>query len=41
FESIRRPGGRGVLLIRNFMDEVIYNAQGNSLTMIKQMSVSE
>lgn len=40
-ENLERPGGRGVLLIRNFMDEVIYNAQGNSLTMIKQMSVSE
>ncbi|WP_296452147.1 ATP-binding protein [Rubinisphaera sp.] len=40
-ENLDRPGGRGVLLIQNFMDEVIYNDRGNSLQIIKQMSASE
>ncbi len=39
-ENLDRPGGRGVLLIRNFMDEMNYNACGNSLQMIKQMNLN-
>ena len=33
--NIARPHGRGVLLIRTFMDEVIYNDVGNEVTLIK------
>ena len=32
---LARPHGRGVLLIRTFMDEVIYNDVGNEVTLIK------
>jgi CheY-like chemotaxis protein/anti-sigma regulatory factor (Ser/Thr protein kinase) len=33
--NLARPHGRGVLLIRTFMDEVIYNEVGNEVTMTK------
>ena len=33
--NLQKPGGRGVLLINTYMDEVIYNTRGNRLTMIK------
>ena len=29
-------GGRGLLLIRTFMDEVAFNADGNLITMVKR-----
>jgi anti-sigma regulatory factor (Ser/Thr protein kinase) len=35
-ENLTRPSGRGVMLIRTFMDEVHYNETGNELTMIKR-----
>lgn len=34
--NLARPYGRGVLLIRTFMDEVAYNEVGNQVTMIKR-----
>ena len=34
--NLARPHGRGVLLIRTFMDEVIYNDLGNEVTLIKR-----
>jgi len=34
-ENIARAHGRGVLLIRTFMDDVFYNAKGNQVTMVK------
>jgi len=34
-EFIMRPHGRGLLLIKNFMDEVEFNDQGNVVTMRK------
>jgi CheY-like chemotaxis protein len=34
--NLFRTSGRGVLLIYNIMDEVMYNERGNSLTMIKR-----
>ena len=37
--NMDRIGGRGLLLIRSFMDEVIYNQQGNELTIIKRASL--
>ena len=33
--NLERPSGRGVLLMRTFMDEVIYNDRGNEVTLRK------
>ena len=33
-------GGRGLLLIRTFMDEVAFNPTGNSITMIKRLQAA-
>jgi anti-sigma regulatory factor (Ser/Thr protein kinase) len=33
--NLARPHGRGVMLIRTFMDEVTYNSKGNEVTMVK------
>lgn len=32
--NLSRPGGRGIFLIRNLMDFVEFNPQGNSITMV-------
>jgi CheY-like chemotaxis protein/two-component sensor histidine kinase len=34
--NLEKPSGRGLLLIRTFMDEVYHNDQGNEITMIKR-----
>lgn len=34
--NMDRIGGRGLLLIRSFMDEVTHNSRGNEVTMIKR-----
>jgi CheY-like chemotaxis protein len=34
--NLERCSGRGLLLIRTFMDEVVYNDRGNEITMIKR-----
>ena len=34
-ENLERPCGRGLLLIRGFMTEVIYHGRGNSVSMCK------
>jgi CheY-like chemotaxis protein len=34
-EDLMRIGGRGMILIRAFLDEVIHNERGNQITMIK------
>ena len=34
-ESIQRAHGRGLLLIRSFMDDVVFNEAGNQITLIK------
>ena len=34
-EDVMRIGGRGLVLIRYFMDEVSYNAKGNEITLVK------
>lgn len=41
--NLDRPCGRGVLLMRTFMDEVRYNSRGNEVTLVKTAvsSVSE
>lgn len=37
-DNIERIGGRGLLLIRSFMDEVSYNSRGNEITLVKYAS---
>ncbi len=37
-ENLVKPSGRGVLLIRTFMDDVRFNDAGNEITMIKRRS---
>jgi len=34
--SLEQTSGRGVLLMRTFMDEVVYNEAGNAVTLIKR-----
>ena len=36
-ENITRPGGRGLFLMRELLDEVSYNDQGNSVTLILRL----
>jgi CheY-like chemotaxis protein len=35
-EDLDRPYGRGITLMRTFMDEVTYNDRGNQVTLVKQ-----
>ncbi len=37
-ENILNAGGRGMLLIRTFMDEVVHNPSGNEITLVKRRS---
>jgi serine/threonine-protein kinase RsbW len=39
-ENLERDCGRGLLLMRNFMTSVRYNARGNVVSLCKQRSVS-
>jgi anti-sigma regulatory factor (Ser/Thr protein kinase) len=39
--NLEKAAGRGVLLMRSFMDEVSYNSSGNAVTLIKRRSVSQ
>ena len=39
-ENLNRVSGRGLLLIRSFMDQVAHNAVGNQITMTKMRSSS-
>ena len=38
-ENLVKPSGRGVLLIRTFMDDVTFNDVGNEITMVKRQSL--
>ncbi len=40
-ENLERAGGRGLLLINAFMDEVHHNDRGNEITMIKHKDPSQ
>jgi CheY-like chemotaxis protein/anti-sigma regulatory factor (Ser/Thr protein kinase) len=40
-EHLTRSHGRGVLLIRTFMDEVTYNSKGNQVTLVKRRKQPE
>ena len=37
-ENIRKPNGRGVMLIRAYMDSIKFNDKGNSIYMVKRNS---
>jgi serine/threonine-protein kinase RsbW len=37
-ENLERPCGRGLLLMRHYMTEVVYNTRGNSVRMSKLFS---
>lgn len=39
-ENLDKVGGRGMLLISTFMDEVAHNPKGNQITMVKRSSAS-
>jgi CheY-like chemotaxis protein len=39
-ENLIKPSGRGVMLIRTFMDEVSFNDSGNEITMVKRTARS-
>jgi CheY-like chemotaxis protein/anti-sigma regulatory factor (Ser/Thr protein kinase) len=34
-ENLEKPSGRGILLMRSFMDEIAFNEQGNQVTLVK------
>jgi len=40
-ENLEKASGRGLMLIRMFMDEVTFNAKGNEISMTKRKSPSE
>ena len=35
-ENLLKPSGRGIMLIRTFMDAVSFNEKGNEVTMVKR-----
>lgn len=35
-ENLQKPSGRGIMLIRAYMDEVGYNERGNQLRLVKR-----
>ena len=37
-ENLDRPGGRGIMLMRNFMTEVTYADRGREITLVKRRS---
>ena len=38
-ENLEKPGGRGIMLIRSFMNVFAYNDKGNRLTITKKLGV--
>ena len=40
-ENLDKPSGRGLLLMRTFMESVEFNPKGNSVSMHKQKSISD
>lgn len=40
-ENLQRPCGRGIMLIRSYMDEVAYEPPGNEVHMVKYRQPSE
>lgn len=39
-ENLVRPFGRGILLMKTFMDELLFNDVGNEITLVKRRSVA-
>ena len=39
-DNLDKPGGRGIMLIRSFMNRFAYNDKGNCLTMSKKLGVA-
>ncbi len=35
-ENLEKPGGRGIMLMRAYMDDVAYNEGGNEVRMVKR-----
>ena len=35
-ENLEKPSGRGILLMRSFMDEITFNESGNQVTLVKR-----
>ncbi len=40
-DHLEKPSGRGIALIRAYMDEVAYNSRGNEIRMVKRISSSQ
>jgi len=40
-ENLLKASGRGLLLIKTFMDEVTHSANGNQITMVKRRRVTK
>jgi anti-sigma regulatory factor (Ser/Thr protein kinase) len=40
-ENLAKASGRGILLMRSFVDDIRYNATGNELTLIKKIRTDE
>ncbi len=40
-DNLEKPSGRGLMLIKAFMTEVIYNDRGNEVTLIKRCGEEE
>ena len=40
-EHIEDPSGRGITLMRAYMDEVVYNSRGNEIRMLKRITSSQ
>lgn len=38
-DNLEKPGGRGIMLIRSFMNSISYNDKGNRITMGKKLGV--
>jgi serine/threonine-protein kinase RsbW len=36
-ENLMKPGGRGLFLMRQLMDEVVYNDRGNEVTLVLRL----
>ena len=40
-ENLEKPSGRGIMLIKAYMDEVSYSGRGNSICMVKRNTSRE
>ncbi len=40
-ENLEQAGGRGILLMRTFMDEVLFNERGNEVTLVKRNTTKQ